>query len=215
MKKVNLIGLTVILGMFLVGCEMTGGETENPENNARPDVVENQDLESASPNVVEDNESSVEIQTGATETIVKEVEGRDQEVSVINYKMQPYNIAYQLDEFFGDPEVNDNQITYSYESDEYKIMLEVLERTSLGEAVLNLQERFETEGYEESFELESTPLEENGLTGKMQFFDYPIKGFIAYEIDEHVLAITFQYPVESGDAMYPLLGSLRKSIIVE
>ena len=135
MHKVNLIGLTVILGMFLVGCEMTGGETENPEN-ARPDVVENHDIESASPNVVEDNESTVELQTGATETIVREVEGRDQEVSVINYQIQPYNIAYQLDEFFGDPEVNENQITYSYESDEYKIMLEVLERTNLDEAVL-------------------------------------------------------------------------------
>ena len=42
MKKVNLIGLSVILGMFLVGCEMTGSETENTENDL-PDVVENHD----------------------------------------------------------------------------------------------------------------------------------------------------------------------------
>ena len=211
MNKVNLVGLTFLLGMVLVGCEMTGGKTEN----ASPDVVEHHEIENASPNEVEDNESTMELHTGASETIIRNVEGRDQEVKVINYQLQPYNIAYQLDEFFGDPEVNENQITYSYESDEYKVILEVLEQTTLDAAVSNLQERFETEGYDESFELKSTPIEENGLTGKMQFFDYPIKGFIAYEIDEHVLAITFEYPVYSGDAMGPLLGSLRKSISVE
>ena len=44
---------------------------------------------------------------------------------------------------------------------------------------------------------------------------HPVKGFIAYEIDEHVLVITFQYPIEGADAMYPLLEDLRKSIHVQ
>jgi len=63
--------------------------------------------------------------------------------------------------------------------------------------------------------LESTPLEENDLVGKMQFYGDPVKGFFAYEIDEHVLVITFQYSVEGADSMHPLLEDLRKSIHVQ
>ena len=141
------------------------------------------------------------------------------EVKVINYLIQPYGIAYQMDEFLGVPEVSNNQITYSTEFD-YKISLEMIEHANLEKAVSNLQERFETEGYEESFEegyeLKSTPVEENGLIGKTQFYgDHPMKGFIAYEIDEHALVITFQYPIEGADAMNPLLKDLRKSIHVQ
>jgi hypothetical protein len=91
----------------------------------------------------------------------------------------------------------------------------VIEHTSLEQAVSSLQERFESEGYEDKGELESTPLEENGLRGEMQFFTYPVKGFYAYEIDEHVLVITYQYPGEAEDGMHPLLESLRKSIKVQ
>ena len=62
----------------------------------------------------------------------------------------------------------------------------------------------------------STLVEENGLIGKTQSYgDHPMKGFIAYEIDEHALVITFQYPIEGADAMYPLLEDLRKSIHVQ
>ena len=141
------------------------------------------------------------------------------EVKVINYHIQPYGIAYQLDEAFGVPEVSSNKITYSTEYD-YKITLEMIEHTNLEKAVSNLQERFEAEGYEEVFregyELKSTPVEENGLIGKTQFYgDHPMEGFIVYEIDEHALVITFQYPIEGADGMNPLLESLRKSIKVQ
>ena len=78
-----------------------------------------------------------------------------------------------------------------------------------------LQDRFETEGYEEKSELESTPSEENGLRGKMQYFTYPVIGYYAYEVNEHVLVITYEYPGEAGDGMYPLLESLRRSINVQ
>jgi len=135
---------------------------------------------------------------------------------VINYQIQTYGIAYQLDEVFAITEASNNQITYTTQYDEYKIKLEIIENTNLDQTVTNLQEIIEKEGYEEMFELESTSVEENDLKGKIQFYgDNPVKGFIAYEIGEHALAITFQYPVEGADAMYPLLETLRKSIKVQ
>ena len=161
----------------------------------------------------------MEIRTGSSEMVIRNVEGQDVEVTVINYLIQHYGIAYQMDEVLGVPEVSNNKITYSTEFD-YKISLEMIEHANLEKAVSNLQDRFETEGYEESFEegyeLKSTPVEENGLIGKTQFYgDHPMKGFIAYEIDEHALVITFQYPIEGADAMNPLLETLRKSIKVQ
>ncbi|MCG3088914.1 hypothetical protein [Sporosarcina cyprini] len=218
----KLLGVIAIIGL-LTACSNEGSQTTNNQmnddtNDAEQEVEkesENNKNQSNSKDVMEDNQSNMEPQTGSTETLIRNVEGRDQEVKVINYEIQPYAISYRLDEMFGVPEVKQNQITYSIDDANYHISLEIIEHTTLENAVSNLQERFETEGYDESFDLEDTPTEENALNGKMQFFDYPIKGFIAYEVDEHVLAITFRYPVEGGDSMYPLLGDLRKSIHVQ
>ena len=96
----------------------------------------------------------------------------------------------------------------------------MIEHINLEKAVSDLQERFEADGYEEVFRegygLESTPVDENGLIGKTQLYgDLPMKGFIAYKIDEHALVITFQYPIEGADGMNPLLKNLRESIKVQ
>jgi len=226
----KLLGIITIIGL-LMACSNEGNQTNNnqiiddpndPEEEVEKEILENDENQSNSKDVVEDNETEtgMEIHTGSTETVVRKNEGQDQEIKVINYHIPTYGIAYQLDEVFGVPEVSNNQITYSTQYDDYKITLEMIEHTNLEKAVLNLQERFETEGFEESFEegyeLKSTPVEENGLIGKTQFYgDHPMKGFIVYEIDEHALVITFQYPIEGADAMNPLLKDLRKSIHVQ
>ena len=230
-KYASNIGIMVILLLFgyyfltnsftLQGGEsLTGNEGNQTNNNLIiDDKNEHEEVEKEAPEndegVVEDVDSNMEIHTGSSETVIRNVEGSDMEIEVINYHIQTYGIAYQLDEVFGVPEVSNNKITYSTEYD-YKITLEMVEHTNLEKAVSNLQEGFETEGYEESYELESTPVEENDLIGKIQFYgDHPMKGFIAYEIDEHALVITFQYPIEGADAMNPLLETLRKSITVQ
>lgn len=229
------IGIMVVLLLFSYyflsnslthqsGESPTGNEGNQTNNNLIID--DNEKVEKEVPgkdgkqvnseDVVGDKKTNMEIHTGSSETVIRKVEGMDLEVEVINYQIQTYGIAYQLDEVFEVHEVSNNQITYSTQYDDYKITLEMIEHKNLEKIVSNLQERFETEGYEESFELESTPIEENGLIGKTQFYgDHPVKGFIAYEIDEYALVITFQYPVEGADAMYPLLETLRKSIKVQ
>ena len=219
----KLLGIITIIGL-LTACSNEGNQTNNnqisddtnnPEEEVEKEIPENDKNQSNSKDVVEVNETSMEIHTGSTETVIRNNEGQDQEIKVINYLITTYGIAYQLDEVFGVPEVINNQINYSSQNAGYKITLEMIEHTNLEKSVSNLQERFETEGFEEKFELESTPLEENELIGKMQFYGYPVKGFIAYEIDEHVLVITFQFSVEGADSMYPLLEDLRKSIHVQ
>lgn len=222
-KTIYLIGLTLILSIALLGCNSTSDDTENasedvPNEEKQEDKGEfdNTEGDLDGESVVEDGELNIILNTGSTETVTRKIEGMDEEINVINYQIDPYGISYQLDERFADPEVEHNQITYTAQSEEYEIVVEVVENSSLEEVVLNLQERFETEGYEEKGELESTPLEENDLVGNMQFFSFdPMKGFYVYEIDEHVLVITYQYPAEAGDGMGPLLEALRTSIHVQ
>lgn len=227
-KYASNIGIMVILllvGYYFLSNNLTeqseGSLTGNEGNQTNPNpIIDDQEDPEEVENDEnqlneEDEESNIEILTGSTETIIRKVEGMDQEIKVINYELQPYGIAFQLDEFFGAPEVKNKQINYSDQYEDYKITLEMIEETNLEKVVMNLQEKFEAEGYDEDFGLESTPVEENGLIGKIQFYDNPVKGFIAYEIDEHSLVITFNYPVEGADGMYPLLETLRKSIIVQ
>lgn len=160
----------------------------------------------------EKDESRLELVTGSKETIMRQIEGMDQEIQVYNYEIAPYGIHYQFDESFGIPEINQNRVIYSSHS---TVSFEVFEHINLEQIVSDLQKSFERDGYEDKGELENTPLEENDLRGKMQFFTYPVKGFYAYQINEHVLVITYQYPGEAGDGMFPLLESLRKSIRVD
>ncbi|WP_085990982.1 hypothetical protein [Oceanobacillus senegalensis] len=81
--------------------------------------------------------------------------------------------------------------------------------------VSSLQEKYEAEGYEEKGELVNAPIEENGLTGEMQYYAYPVNGFYVYGVDGHVLVITYVYPLVGGDRMLPLLEGFRKSIRLE
>jgi len=203
--------------MALFGCNTTENTNDDitKEKEEEKKAQDNNENESNSKGEAGDNESNIVLNIGSIETVNRIIEGMDEEVKVVNYQIQPYDISYQLDETIGISEVKDNQITYLTQNDAYKIILESIEHTNREKAVANLQEKFETEEYEEKGELESTPSEENDLKGKMQFFGYPVKGFYVYEIDEHVLVITYQYPEEGGDGMYPLLESLRKSINVQ
>jgi len=202
-KYASNIGIMVILLLFgyyflsnsithQSGESSTGNEGNQTNNNPIiDDKNDHEEVEKEAPENDENEETNMEIHTGSSETVIRNVEGMDLEIKVINYHIQPYGIAYQLDEVFGAPKMSSNQITYSTQDDDYKITLEMIEYTNLEKAVSNLQEGFETEGYEESYELKSTPVEENGLLGKIQFYcDHPMKVFIAYEIDEHALVIT-------------------------
>lgn len=205
------------MSILLVGCNKSSdhtGDSNDGSINEEDASSLNKDSNSTDGSEDEDSQPTVEVTTGSTELVSRKIEGMDSEVEVINYDIQPYDISYQLDTRFGEPKVHNSKISYSIQDEKYKITLEIIEATDLDRAVSNIQEDYAAEDLEEKGELENTPLEENHLKGKMQFFAYPIKGFYAYEIDDHVLVITYQYPEEGGDGMGPLLEALRKSLTV-
>ncbi len=209
LEKIVFIGFLLTLNISLFGCKNTTNILENVKTAEKEDV---NTISEPSSQDGDDKESDVDIHSSSTESVMRVIEGMSEEIHVVHYKITPYNISYQLDESFGSPEWKDNQIIYSTQNDTYQIIFEVLVHTDLEKAVTILQEEFGMDEYEEKSELENTLTEENNLKGLMQSFAYPIKGFYLYEIDNHVLAITYQYPAEGGDGMMPLLEDLRKSI---
>lgn len=214
------IGVMILIlgfGYLLFSDNMTEEEQLPPDKTDTPVVAdqgEQDDQEEQEENQEqEETQEAMEVHIGSTETVIRNVEGMDSEVEIVHYTIEPYGINFQLDSQFEGAEMIDDQVTFAY-LEEYQIHFEVIEDMTLADAVTNLQVKIEAEGYDESFELEDTPLEENNLIGKMQFFASPVKGFIAYEIAEDVMVITFEYPEVGGDGMYHLLLDLRKSIEV-
>lgn len=197
----KLIILLVTLSFALISC--------SPENVEQEQIAEQESIQKKQEN------ESFELVTGEQVTVKRTVEGMEQEVNVIQYTIIPYDISFQLDEIFADPAVQDNKVIFSTQQDMYQITLEVIENKDLDEVVAELQKAYEEQAYDEKSSLEPTPVEENNLIGKMQYFAFPMRGFYAYQVDEHVLVITYQYPEEGGDGMIPLLEDLRRSIVVK
>ncbi|MCM3741434.1 hypothetical protein M3210_14265 [Oceanobacillus luteolus] len=214
-SSIGILAIVLFFGYTFYTDSITYHDEASITRSEDSQIVDNHnpEVKVTSDDSVETDEAALEIHTGSVEAVTRKNEGMDQEVEVINYLIQPYKIAYQLDKVFGAPEVYENEIQYSID-DEYTITLAIIEDTNLDQSISNLQERFEAEGYDEEFELESVSSEENGFAGKMQYFSQNRvdKGFIAYEVGDDVLEITFRYPVEGGDGMYSILNFLRESI---
>lgn len=159
------------------------------------------------------DKSQVTVIEGEKETVTRQVEGMTDKVDIVHYELVPYNILFQIDAFLGAPTIDGEKVTFS--NDYVTVSLEVLEQSTLEETVQQLQRDYKQEGYEETGQLKDTDPSENDFTGKKQYFLYPVKGFYAYAIDEDVLVITYRYPQEAGDGMFPMLKALRQSIDVK
>lgn len=205
----------MILAIVLIGCQSNSDPIKDEDDNLEEEIEENEreglTLNEETGNV----QSEILVQKVSTKTVERKIEGMDEEVQVNRYQILPYRISYQIDETFGIPDIRQNELIHSAQNDEYMITLSVIEHTDLNQVITNLQEELEIEKYEEKSELESIPPGENDWSGKMQNIHDPVKGFYTYEVDDFVLAITYEYPIESGDGMYPLLESLRKSLKLE
>ncbi|WP_202077818.1 hypothetical protein [Caldalkalibacillus salinus] len=230
MKKRYALGFILILSFVLVGCtpntedapdqieENDNSAEQNDESGTENENELESDQESDQEGDTSENDAEnegLEVETGSTETVTRMIEGMENEVEVVNYHLTQYGISYQLDTLFGEPEVNGQLITYTNEQGTSEVSIEIMTDTSLDEAVEELQAQLETGDYEEKGKLEDIPVAENGLEGKMQYVVYPVRGFYAYDLADHVLVISYTFPAEAGDGMYPLLESLRQSIQVQ
>lgn len=205
MRKIYLLSFAIILSLIFSGCNESSDNQEEA----------NQSQEEAEQSQEENEQPPLILHTLYSEDVTRQVEGMEQKVEVFNYEIQPFGISFQLDEVFDSVNVEDTEISFSIEEPDYEIVLEIFEETTLDEAVDHLQDMFPEDEYEHVGELEDDS-NEDGLSGKMQTFAYPqMTGFYAYEIDDYVLAIIYEYPEEAGDGMGPLLEDLKQSIDID
>lgn len=142
------------------------------------------------------------------------IEGIKETVQVSQYQILPYQVSYELDVFFGEPKVHQNEVIYVSENEQFEIKIKINERLSFDEIVDKLQDELLTKNSHNLSELQSLPVEENNINGKMQYTTDPIQGFYVYELNYYSLIIKYKYPAVGADGMGPLLKSLRKSITI-
>jgi len=203
-RKLSLFMMTLVFSIVFLGCNSQAEDDF-------PDLDEDNQNETER-EAVKDEESLV-IHTHQTEEKVREVEGMEQEVQVVNYEIQPYEILFQLDDDFSSIDVNGTEITITREDvEDYKINLNVFEETTLDRAIDELQKQYNEDDFEYVGDLEDDTNDQD-LVGKKQVFASPmITGFYVYEIGDSVITIQYEYPEEAGDGMGPLIDDLSNSI---
>lgn len=198
------------MSLLFLGCSAESDEGQNAVGSGsmeEPSKSGNEKLENGQTNIV--------VKKISVETVERMIEGMEEEVTVNKYEILPFGIAFKMDEDFGSPEVRNGVVNFTTNENEYQVTLKVVEDTTLDEKVEELQKQFDSEQFNFVGELEDTPKGENGLVGKMQLFSDPTTGFYVYEVKDRLLVITYEYPVEGGDGMGPLLENLTDSISLE
>lgn len=82
LKKIRLYGLSAILSMALFGCSTTSDNVENSNEGVSKEEKETPEITNTTGEIV-DNESTIVLNTGPTETVIRNVEGMDLEVNVL------------------------------------------------------------------------------------------------------------------------------------
>lgn len=208
-KKTTLFCFSLILGLFLISCQSSNKQINHDDHISveQEDELSSDQIENIQPDML--------LKKVATKERTRTIEGMDEAVQVNQYEILPYQISYELDVFFGEPEVHQNEVIYVSENDQFEIKVEINEQMSFDETINKLQENLMTQNEKHLSELQAVPVDENNLTGKMQNTTDPMQGFYVYDLDYYVFIITYKYPVEGGDGMGPLLESLRRSIKVK
>lgn len=205
MRKLLLLSSIIILSFILISCSSI--------NNEGNDALGKGDVEEPKKhNGKNDEPTDIVVKKISVDTVNRTIEGMEEEVTINKFEILPFGIAYELDDVFGNPEVRNGIVKYSINDGEYVITMKVIENKTIDEVVEMTQKELDIEQFEEISDLQEIRTEENSFRGKMQYFLEPMTGYYVYEIAERLLVITYQYPVEAGDGMGPLLQSFRESI---
>lgn len=146
-----------------------------------------------------------------TETQTVMIEGMENETTITNYTLEPYGIQYQIEEFLGNYTMNNQTVRHYSDADNAWVTLEVMEDASLDDVVSNVQTEYGSD-FNYTEEPADTSQDENPYEGIRQHFSDPPQGYYAYQIEENVLVIQYEYVIEAGDGMGPGLQVLRDSI---
>ncbi|WP_019006681.1 hypothetical protein [Cohnella laeviribosi] len=127
------------------------------------------------------------------------------------YTIEPYGVIFAVRTDMGEPVVEGERIVFSRDlSGEATISYEVMENTSLNEAVVKELQDHEDSFYGEFIETTS----KGGLNGKHNQYkdDSVFSGVFFYEFDRHVLRIDYRCPIAAVDPMVRIVNETVDSV---
>lgn len=177
-------------------------EESEEEVNEEPENTPEEDLEEEEQPVEEEENRNLEVEVEGPyeETIM--IEGMEESTTVLEYHITSHQISYQMNEFLGNDVIEDDKIVHTSDAENVKITVEIINNTDLNDFASGLDG-------------DQTPLdpEENSFEGIMHHESGDIaSGYYAYQINDDVLYIQFEYIIEAGDGVEPRLEKLRQSI---
>lgn len=168
--------------------------------------------ESTAPTSDPDASQSLTVNEEGTEPGTIMLEGMEEETTFTNYTLEPYGIKYQLTELFSSYDVNNQSVTHYNDTNSVSMKFEVVEDANLDDVVSEVQSEYSDVASETGAPAETPPGEENPFRGFGQHFSQSPQGYYIYQIDENVLVIQYEYPLEAADGMGPRLLALRESL---
>ncbi|MFD2637747.1 hypothetical protein [Piscibacillus salipiscarius] len=161
---------------------------------------ENDPVEDPENNSEEQPEFNVEVEGPFDETIM--LEGMEEPTQVMEFLITPHQISYQMDQFLGNYDINENKITHTTDTGFATVIVEVINDTQLEE-------------FAEGLEGDQTPVDPNknpfeGIQSHQS--GEQVTGYYAYQVNDDVLYVQYEYGIEGGDGVGPRLELFIESI---
>ncbi|MEF2969308.1 hypothetical protein V3851_26395 [Paenibacillus sp. M1] len=204
--------VTAVFVMLVTGC---AGQPNAPEP-FQPEASVDKGVEGNEKNAPEPVEeiseaATLSITVGDDVKLKTSLEHIETTFDGTEYTIEPYGVTFALRTTMGEPVVESERIVFSSDlSGEATITYEVMENTSLDEAVAK-----ELEDYEGTFSGKFVEtVSKGGLKGKHnQYHDSTaFSGVFFYEFDRHVLRIEYRSPIAAVDAMVRIVNETMDSV---
>lgn len=159
----------------------------------------------------EDSTSVFSIKENGTETDTILLEGMEEEVTVYNFTIEPYNIQFQMEEFLSNYETTEEEVRFYSGAENAEVRIQVAESTTIEDTIADVQESYDHK-FNNAEDPHALPADDNAYEGVTQHVSDPPEGYYLYQIDDNVLIIQYEYDIEAADGVPPRLELLRKSI---
>ncbi|WP_156985153.1 hypothetical protein [Bacillus sp. A134] len=214
----------VLCGVFIFQIinndSVTAPDKEQEDMYSDPDIqhdiapVEPKDtgiVESEKRSDKEDSTSVFSIKENGTETDTILLEGMEEEVTVYNFTIEPYNIQFQMEEFLSNYETTEEEVRFYSGAENAEVRIQVAESTTIEDTIADVQESYDHK-FNNAEDPQALPADDNAYEGVTQHVSDPPEGYYLYQIDDNVLIIQYEYDIEAADGVPPRLELLRKSI---
>ncbi|SFL44086.1 hypothetical protein SAMN04487943_101565 [Gracilibacillus orientalis] len=145
-----------------------------------------------------------------TQTIIPE--GTEEKINVVNFRIEPYGIDYQVAELLNKYVIEENTVKHHGEDDMVgSIRLSVEENETIEQLSKEFQEKY-SEEFDNVSEVTEPTDGDNPYSGLTQRVSATPQGYYLYQIEENVLVIQYEYDAGASDGMGPRLQKFIESI---